>query len=236
MKAIPNLTKSLWGFVFFISLLTTTTAQASLVLDQNRVVFPASDSPVAMVKVDNPTKTDFLIQTWIEDKNGKQQEDLFVDPPLAKIKALHKVALRITAINSALAQQSEEQLYWLNVKEIPKLDANSTGARLAIVMRTRVKILYRPKSLDKEMGKQYEKLTWKHSASGLIVHNPTPYYITFNKVWLGDNSANTLALDMIAPHSDLSVKKDLATTAQIVRFNIIDDFGDNTDTATAKIN
>lgn len=211
-------------------------AHAALILDQNRVVFPASEMKVTIVKVDNPTESDFLMQSWVEDKEGKEQEDLFVDPPLAKIKSRHKVALRITTINPNIADKNEEQLYWLNVKEIPKLENGRTQPRLAIVMRTRVKVLYRPKSVPVRMDKEYSRLEWKHIATGLVIHNPTPYYITFNKVWSGRSEAEGIDIDMVAPNSDLTVSGKTAAIAKQVSFNIIDDFGDTSDTYTAKVN
>lgn len=210
-------------------------AHAALILDQNRVIFPASETQVAIVKVDNPTGNDFLMQSWVEDKDGRAQENIFVDPPLSKIKSHHKVALRITTINSQIADKNEEQLYWLNVKEIPKLETDSTQPRLAIVMRTRVKVLYRPKSVPARMHKEYSQVEWHHTGSGLVIHNPTPHYITFNKVWSGSSKDIFFDVDMIAPNSDLTVSSKAAASAKLVSFNIIDDFGDTSDTVTAKV-
>ncbi|MTH47111.1 fimbrial biogenesis chaperone [Intestinirhabdus alba] len=217
--------------LFFIG-----SASASLILDQNRVVFSAAASQVAVVKVENPTSNDFLMQSWVEDKNGNPQEDIFVDPPLAKIKAQRKVALRLTAINPRLADGNEEKLYWLNVKEIPRLVAAEGSPRLEIVVRTRIKLLYRPKSVPPRLDKHYSQLKWRRSANGIMIHNPTPYYITFNKIWSGSNEQNNFAVDMIAPYSDLEIKDSRALAASRINFNVINDFGDTTDTVTAKVN
>lgn len=227
------------AFSFFLPLLvnmvTVSPACASLVLDQNRVIFPASKTRVAIVKVDNPTNSDYLMQSWVEDKNGKPQEAIFVEPPLAKIKANHKVALRLTAINQDLEKKNEEQLYWLNVKEVPKLDSASGNPRLAIVMRTRIKVLYRPQTVKANMEKAYTRLEWKRTASGITVHNPTPYYITFNKVWAGSDESRSFDVDMIAPHADLIIKSGAAASARQIHFNIINDFGDTSETVTATV-
>lgn len=215
--------------------LSSYSAHAALILDQNRVVFPASEMKATVVKVDNPTENDFLMQSWVEGKDGKEQESIFVDPPLAKIKSHHKVALRITTIDPNIANKNEEQLYWLNVKEIPKLESDSTQPRLAIVMRTRIKVLYRPKSVPARMDKEYSRLKWKHTTNGLVIHNPTPYYITFNKVWSGRGEAGGIDIDMVSPNSDLIVSGKNAANANQVNFNIINDFGDTSDTITAKV-
>lgn len=204
-------------------------AIASLVLDQNRVIYPGATVQSAMVKINNPTQHDFLVQAWVEDKDGKAQQDIFVDPPLSKIAGQHKIALRIMAINPSLVNSSREQLYWLNVKEIPKIEKASGGAQLAIVMRTRIKILYRPKDVPEEMEKAYKNLEWKRSSSGLQVFNPTPYYITFDKVWLDNQKTKSIKADMIPPLSTTLMAKGSAGSAGVVNYTVINDFGDTSD-------
>ncbi|MCS3406120.1 molecular chaperone [Serratia sp. AKBS12] len=210
-------------------------ANASLILDQNRVIYPGAVVQSAMVKISNPTKNDYLIQSWIEDKDGKMQQDIFVDPPLAKIAALHKVALRISAINPALINKPQEQFYWLNVKEIPKIDKALGGAQLAIVMRTRVKIFFRPKEVPADMDSAYKDIEWKHSSAGLQANNPTPYYITFDKVWLNNRKEKNIKADMIPPFSTILIEKGNTTQADTVNYTIINDFGDISDVVQKKV-
>jgi len=209
---------------------------AALILDQNRVIYPAGQNSVAIVKIENPTDTDYLIQSYVEDINGKVQDDIFAEPPLAKIKAGHKVALRLTTINSALAQKQNEQLYWLNVTEIPRQEKGAESTHLSVIMRTRIKVFYRPVSVNARMEEDYTKLEWKHIQNGLKVHNPTPYYITFSKVWTDTQGHDAINMDMVAPHSDLTVNNRLAEKAVQVKYNIIDDFGDTSETVTARVN
>lgn len=226
------------NFMIFsiIAFLYTTPSGASLILNQNRVVFPASETQVAIVKVDNPTSNDFLMQSWVEDKDGKPQEDIFVDPPLAKIKSGHKIALRLTTINPQLASGNKEQLYWLNVKEIPKQESSDAGSHMAIVVRSRIKVLYRPKSINPWMDNMYTHLEWRHTADGISVHNPTPYHITFNNIWYGDNEKNSIDMDMIAPGADIKINNNRLISARKISFKIINDFGDTTEAVAVKIN
>jgi P pilus assembly chaperone PapD len=207
-------------------------AQASLTLDQSRVIISAQDG-VGTIKINNPTNRDYLIQNWITDANNGTQEDIFVQPPLIKIKANHKVAINVEAIDPELAKKPHEQLYWLNVKEIPKVDKNQGGSQLLLVMLTRVKVLYRPDGVPAEMDKDYLKLKWKRAGSNLTVTNPTPYYITFNKVWEGNNTASPLVADMVAPGETLTIKNYRGSS--MIHYNIIDDYGDNSDTVDIKL-
>ena len=221
---------------FLLLLSIAPVANASLVLDQNRVIYPGASVQSAVVKISNPTQNDFLVQAWAEDKDGRSQQDIFVDPPLSKIRGQHKISLRIMAINPSLVNKSQEQLYWLNVKEIPKIEKVSSGAKLAIVMRTRIKILYRPKGVSEEMEQAYKNLEWKKNVSGLQVFNPTPYYITFDKVWLDNKKARSFRADMIPPFSTALMAKGSAGQAAVVNYTVINDFGDTSDVVQKNIN
>ncbi|WP_337010302.1 fimbrial biogenesis chaperone [Pantoea sp. AS142] len=214
---------------FLLWIFIAPVAHASLVLDQNRVIYPGALDQSAEVKISNPTQNDFLVQAWAEDKDGRSQQDIFVDPPLSKIKGQHKISLRIMAINPSLVNKPQEQLYWLNVKEIPKIDKATNAAQLAIVMRTRIKILYRPKGVPEDMEQAYKNLEWKHNSSGLQVFNPTPYYITFDKVWLDNKKSKIIKADMIPPFSTTLMAKGSAGQAAVVNYTVINDFGDTSD-------
>lgn len=226
---------TLWRKIFAIStgsiilLLNTLVgceeAQASLILDQNRVVLSANEG-AAIVKVDNPTDRDYLIQNWITAEDNSTQEALFVQPPLVKIKAHHKVALHIEAIDPAIAGETQEKLYRLNVKEIPKVE-NKGGSQLLLVMLTKIKILYRPTAVNAEMDQAYQKLTWHKAGNALRVDNPTPYYVTFDKVWEENNKTHPLDADTIAPHSTLTIKG--YRGAANIYYSIINDYGDASD-------
>lgn len=220
---------------FLLCILIASGANASLVLDQNRVIYPGASVQSAVVKISNPTQNDFLVQAWAEDKDGRSQQDIFVDPPLSKIKGHHKISLRIMTINPSLVNKSQEQLYWLNVKEIPKIEKAASGAQLAIVMRTRIKILYRPKSVPEEMDQVYKDLQWKKKSSGLEVINPTPYYITFDKVWLDNKNNQSIKADMIPPLSSSLMVKGNAGQASVVNYSVINDFGDTSDVVQKNI-
>ncbi|MFD1802528.1 molecular chaperone [Mixta tenebrionis] len=213
--------------VSLIFLFSAFQAQASLVLDQSRIVISAQDG-MGTVKINNPTARDYLIQNWITNSKNGTQEEIFVQPPLLKIKARHKVAINVEAIDPALAKKAQEQLYWLNVKEIPKVDKSQNGSQLVLAMLTRVKVFYRPDGVPAEMGKEYMKLKWKRAGNNLTVTNPTPYYITFNEVWEGNNKAKPLVADMVAPGATLTIKNYRGSS--VIHYNIIDDYGDNSDT------
>jgi len=198
---------------------------ASLVLDETRVIYPEAD-PQESVKVDNPTSLNFLAQAWIEDEHGREEQHFTVYPPLSRINANSTSSVRIEKIDSEKLPADRETLMWLNIKEIPQRQ-KADGPQLVVAFKSRIKILYRPKSIDPELHESFTKMTWQTLPGKLIVTNPTPYHITFDKVWDGamNNPANELPANMVAPFSSLTISVPAGKTVHTVYYDIINDFG-----------
>lgn len=198
---------------------------ASLVLDETRVIYPEAD-PQESVKVDNPTSLNFLAQAWIEDEHGREEQHFTVYPPLSRINANSTSSVRIEKIDSEKLPADRETLMWLNIKEIPQRQ-KADGPQLVVAFKSRIKILYRPKSIDPELHESFTKMTWQTLPGKLIVSNPTPYHITFDKVWDGamNNPANELPANMVAPFSSLTIPVPAWKTVHTVYYDIINDFG-----------
>lgn len=198
---------------------------ASLVLDETRVIYSEAD-PQESVKVDNPTSLNFLAQAWIEDEHGREEQHFTVYPPLSRINANSTSSVRIEKIDSEKLPADRETLMWLNIKEIPQRQ-KADGPQLVVAFKSRIKILYRPKSIDPELHESFTKMTWQTLPGKLIVSNPTPYHITFDKVWDGamNNPANELPANMVAPFSSLTISVPAGKTVHTVYYDIINDFG-----------
>ncbi|MBT9431458.1 molecular chaperone [Candidatus Sodalis endolongispinus] len=126
-------------------------ARAALILDGTRLIFPASEQSASIV-VENPTDDDFLMQSWLENSSGQAQEKLLVEPQVAQIKAHHKVTLRVNIVDPQIRQGNSEKLFWLKVKEIPKVYANEASSDLLLAMQTRIKVFFRPQGISAERG------------------------------------------------------------------------------------
>jgi fimbrial chaperone protein len=207
-------------------------ARAALVLSGTRVIFPANASQVSL-KVDNPTDNDYLMQSWVEDDTGKPQQDVLVEPPVAQIKAHHKVELRFSLVDPTLKEKKSEKLFWLNVKEIPRVDSNSSSSELMLAMQTKIKVFYRPAGIDVESGDAWKNLVWQHTGDGIMVSNPTPYYITIDRAIIDGHTK--IDVDIIAPFSNKNVQLRGTTKFNSVTWNAISDFGDVTEMASSEV-
>ncbi len=212
-------------FIPFLLFLCPVISHASLMLDETRVIYPES-TPQQSVKVSNPSGLDFLAQAWIENESGEEEGRFTVYPPLSKVTANNVTTLRIEKIDNTGLPADRETMMWLNLKEIPQRQV-ADGAQLVVAFKTRIKIFYRPKGIDPELHESFTAMKWHAEPGKLIVTNPSPYHITFNKVWrdAANNSKNELPANMLVPFSSLTISVPAGSTVHTVYYNIINDFG-----------
>lgn len=70
---------------------------------------------------------------------------------------------------------------------------------MQIAVRTRLKLIYRPKTLKGIPEEVTHKLKWRLTGSRLTVSNPTPFYMNFNEVTVGNHPINEATF--VAPMS-----------------------------------
>lgn len=114
----------------------------------------------------------------------------------------------------------KESIFWLNIKSIPASNRNANN-QLLISVKTKIKLIWRPEGLSKESANlAYQKISFKRSGSRLEITNPTPYYISFQKLAIDNNELKDF--NLIAPKSTVSLN---APYGKLVRWQAINDFG-----------
>ncbi|MBN3790745.1 fimbria/pilus periplasmic chaperone [Burkholderia sp. Ac-20353] len=226
-------------------------AQAALVLQGTRVVFPEQARDVTL-RVENTGDQPVLAQSWIDDGRvdvppEKLQVPFIVAPSVARIEPAKSLALRITHTQEPLPED-RESVFWLNVLEVPTVGAEEEN-RLRFAFRTRIKLFYRPTALREGADLASDQLAWKlapaePSANGrhggsvgvaLEVSNPTPYYISFGRVESDIGGPYVSGGGgMVAPFGTARFPLPGVTARTrrhaSVRFMTIDDFGGRTTT------
>lgn len=215
-------------------------AGANVIVSGTRVVLPAKAGEVTL-RLSNEGDQPALVETWIDRGNPQSTPDqvevpFLITPPLFRMDPHQGQSLRIVYTHEPLATD-RESLFWLNVLEVPP---KPTGADMAgrnllqLAVRSRLKLFFRPDGLRGDPLQAPAQLTWRVVAAdagqALEVHNPTPYYITFNAVTLNvdgkDYAADT---GMVAPLSTLRLA--LATLPHApaagtpVAYTTINDYG-----------
>ncbi|MDB6143780.1 MAG: fimC 1 [Pseudomonas sp.] len=201
-------------------------AQAGIVLNTTRIIYPASDKEVSF-GVHNTGTGEILLQSWLES-NSQEAADLpfVITPALARMPGDAKQLLRIMYAGSDMPQD-RESVFWLNVQEIPQ--AASENA-LQIAVRQRIKVFFRPLGLQAEPARAPEELQWRLVKGDVLnVSNPGPYYVSMVKIDVQDGATQMMKKDsqMLAPkHSmNLPLKRSAEGRSLSLSFVSIDDFG-----------
>lgn len=161
-------------------LLFTVKSYAGFGLETTRLVYNEKNNSEGVVAFNTDKNRNYLLQSWVEDKAGKVSPDFVSTPPLLKLRAEQKNTLQVTKVVNL--PSDKESLYWLNVKFVaPSSEGQENVLRYS--MTNRIKIIYRPASLDnKDIETYVDKLTWNVSGNSLTVKNPTPYYVNVSKL------------------------------------------------------
>lgn len=213
-------------------------AHAGVTIGGTRVVFPGQNREVT-VHLQHSGETPSLVQTWIDDGDiqatpSTAKAPFVVRPPIFRMDAGKKQVLRIVQAGAELPQD-RESLYWFNVREVPASAPKATvdnAAELRLIVRTRIKLLYRPKGLT-AAGAQAapRQLSWRlQQNSGscvLSADNATAYHVNVNKIDVGPRSVNG-EQGAVAPFGTKQFTLELAQCRQLgehVNYQYINDFG-----------
>ena len=175
-------------------------AQAGVIINSTRVVYPAKGREVT-VRLDNKGQRPALVQVWMDNGDDSATPDkidvpFILTPPIFRMDPGKQQAVRMAFVGQPLASDNES-LFWFNMLEVPpKADAKDGEGNernlLQFAFRTRIKVFYRPSGLPYDVNDAPSKLSWKLVSGGtgyaLEVNNPSPYYVSFEKVELHDGA------------------------------------------------
>ncbi|MEK0207755.1 molecular chaperone [Klebsiella michiganensis] len=233
-----NRMKILLGAVLFFN---TFVAQAGVVLGGTRIVYPADRSEVQITLKNIDSDQRYLVQSWVSHVDDSKAP-FIITPPIYKLAEKSQTLLHIVFTgNKNTLPQDRESLYLMNVKSVSAVPAELREKNmLQFAVKTRIKLFYRPTSLDDRQAKiAGEKLEFRIKNNLLVVKNPTPFYITLGKLTIGGKSVESAnkketpsALSMmIAPLSEQSFTIPGGARGQIT-WSTINDYG--TETAVQK--
>lgn len=103
-------------------------------------------------------------------------------PPIQRVEADSRSKLRLETVKLPVGLPSDrEQVFYLNLREIPPKSEKPNVLMLA--MQTRIKVFYRPKSLAVGTAETSvpgaETLSLEKRPEGYVINNPTAYYFSF---------------------------------------------------------
>lgn len=220
----------LFSFMFFFG-----RAEASIVIDGTRVIYPEEKSEVT-VRMTNEGDDAKLVQVWIDGGDKQASPDQIKVPfvvatPIFRIEPKKGQAARIQYTRSESLPSDRESVFWLNVLEIPAKPSAETqeGNYIQFRYRTRIKLFLRPKGIDGVAADAPEKLLIRYKPGFVELENPTPFYINMTELQVGANSEGGKAeSQMIEPFSKklVELKGQLKPLqSPLVKYTTINDFG-----------
>ncbi|MBB4862534.1 P pilus assembly chaperone PapD [Pseudomonas nitritireducens] len=219
-----------------LALLAGATAHAGVTAERTRVIFDEGQREASLELVNQNTYP-VIVQTWIDDGDLESapqsaQAPIMPLPPVFRLNPGQQRSLRLLYTGEKLPGD-RESLYWLNLYEIPPQpgDALAEGqSRLTVTLRTQMKVIYRPRALNKAAEEAPRKLVFRRQGNAVQVENPTPYFITLAGGEVRQGEAGTpLPAELLAPFSQrlLTPSQPLPAAASQVRYLWIDDGGNS---------
>lgn len=217
-------------------------SQAALSLSGTRVVFE-SDRRSASIIVRNPSQKIYAAQAWINtDADDTTTAVPFIaSPPLFRLDPGKDQQVQINGLPNSLPTD-RESLFFFNVQEIPQTNSTTSNV-LNIALRTRIKLFYRPQSLQGSSVARLQELQWSvlevDGKAQLKVNNPTPFHVSFVRLDVLVNGKKlelkqpTMAAPLSEQAFDLPGLKSMPGM-QVV-FSAINDYGAYTSPMTRPI-
>lgn len=209
----------------FIAVLciNTSMAVAGIVVGGTRVIY-SGDKPDTTISIYNKeTQLPYLIQAWVDpfNKDEKSKPPFTVIPPVSRIEPNQEKILRIVKTAGELPKD-RESVFWLNVKNIPPSSAKENSSSLEIAIKTRIKMFWRPASIQLIPEKASSKVKWYRQGNQLIVENPNPIHISIMDVSV---DGKDVPLNMIKPFEKLTLPMPNGIQGRTLVWRFINDYG-----------
>lgn len=207
-------------------------AVAGVTAERTRVVFQGAQREASLALVNQNTYP-VMVQAWVDDGELGSSPDTVAPvlplPPLFRLAPGQQRSLRLLYSGEALPAD-RESMYWLNLYEIPPRPSELPAegeTRLTITLRTQMKVILRPEGLAGSAGDAVRRLKASSERRGLMMTNPTPYFISLSSVEARQGQVSVvLGADTLAPFSSKVLVGDRPVeTGADVHFFWLDDDG-----------
>lgn len=192
-------------------------SQAAVVMNASRIIMEGVSEKT--VTFNNTSENPYIVQ--IESDNN-QRPDFIAMPPLFKIKEKGGQTVKIKLSSSTLPQD-KESLFYMTFTQIPGVKKNEDGSnRLNIVIRSRLKVIYRPKSVNAFTANGENKISYRVQSGKLVISNNSPNVLSIRDI---SNGKHVLAKKItLLPGDNYSTPADFRISGPL-RAVIINDYG-----------
>lgn len=205
---------------------------AGLTLNVSRVIYKEKEGD-SQLSVNNDENRTYLIQSWLDagdPVNVKKALPFVVTPPLFRLDGKSDNVIRVVYLGTGLPAD-RESLFWLNVKGIPGLDdaEKKVENRMVLAVDNRIKVFFRPASLDGDSGDAMKNLHWTRNGNRITVDNQHPFHVVLNKIAAGSEEVTISVLEnnsLIPPFSQKTFTlKHSPAQGETIEWTAVNDFG-----------
>lgn len=210
--------------------------------EKTRVIYPLSSVRGESLVVTNPQDYPILVQTQIKGENKHSIVPFIVTPPLFRLDSGARGQVRIIRTGGDFPQD-RESLLWVCLTGVPPKEGdiwnserhpkngggnNDVDININIAISTCIKLFIRPDKIAGDSEAVTDSLDWKYKDKELQVNNPTPFYINFSFIRVGDKYINISGENgCLAPFSSRSfaLPVDIKGAPSEISWRIINDLG-----------
>lgn len=205
-----------------------------------RVIYPAGEKQGVTLTAYNKSSAPYLMQSWVRPVDpatgdvdlswqGTPVMPFIVTPPLARLEANGELPLRIRR-NDVPLPDDRESVFFISMKALPV--QQPTGKQMVMTVVSNIKLFYRPQGLAKRaVADMAPKLTFSRADQQLTATNPTPYWLTFSRLSVGNVALDKPALRLMVPPFGKQSYTLPATAAGKITWQLIDEDGWDTPVA-----
>jgi len=161
-------------------------------INTTRLIYPGEAKSINVTVRNTLTDTPYLVQAAVSRQQDKQEPAPFtVMPPIFRLEPQSVNQLRIVYNGSPLPAD-RESVFYFHATAIPgsKEPLNNTQGGIPAQVRFGVgniiKLFYRPASLGNSSSTAQKGLQFSSVAAGIKVTNPSPFYVSFSSVRVGN--------------------------------------------------
>ena len=229
-----------WGVAALVGCWALGAAQANMVVDTTRVIYPEARREVSFRVTNTSKDRPAFVQMWLDDGNANAAPEdattpFNLTPPIARLQADGSQVVRLVYTGEPLPAD-RESVFYFNMLEVPQKSAEEN--KISFAVRTRIKVFYRPKALRADPLSLMGKVSWQLVKEGgnwvALASNPTPFHMSFFAVMLGQAGKFGGPIDggMISPMGKTSVvlgevdkMPDPAKAFNQIKVDFVNDFG-----------
>jgi fimbrial chaperone protein len=213
--------------------ISAATQAAGFGVDSTRLIYPQGDTSISATIRNTETNIPYLVKAEISRSVASNKAAEFdVIPPLVRLNPGSTNHLRIVARDISHLPSDRESVFWFRTTAIPasqqpdmaKQMEHTQGA-LRFGVGSIIKLFYRPAGLPGSSDDAQRGLKFTRTAKGIQVNNPSPYFVSFASVSVGEKKLplSTPEQKMIAPFASYTWTVSGATGT--VKWKTINDGG-----------